>query len=41
MTRRPLLAFAAIVLAAAVHADSGSEKPVARTYAAQVLAPER
>jgi len=41
MTRRLTAALAAIVLALAVRADSGTEKPVARAYATHPPAPER
>ena len=41
MTPRLSLALAAIVLALAVQADSGSERPVAREHASQPPAPQR
>ncbi|HQY48517.1 MAG TPA: hypothetical protein PLE38_16255, partial [Usitatibacteraceae bacterium] len=41
MTRRPLTLLAAVALAAAVHAATGPERPVARSHATHPPAPER
>ena len=41
MNRRSLAILAAVVLAAAVHAATGPERPVARSYATHPPAPER